>query len=469
MLLILAGISIATLTGENGLIPKASKAKEETKKAEYLEELQVIGLGLQPERNLKKWKLQEYMNRYEEEIRRDRIFEKAQEIKQLENTESITIQVTTEEGWIYWITEEGVELKGKQGEDIPPDLNTDLETGNVEFIYEPTKWTNTKVKVEIRTKIEGYQLQYSIDQGNTWENYKEVFEVENNNTAIYARLMNHLGEVGGIATGNIENIDRLKPKIFIPQVETTETTITLKGNTIDEPQTQIDGCSGVQKYYFSKDNGITWEPESGQKTGEYTFEGLRSKVDYELKMKVVDEAGNEMETETITKSVQSLDIYVSLTGNTLNFYDNEEDARKGEIFYGNIRGKVYTRGWNKPANTPWINNRSEIERINFETEVLPTNISCYFANLGNLIQIQNFQNLNTKNVTNMNGLFAECSSLKEIDLSTFDTSNVQSMDSMFYKCVNLTNLDVSKFNTSKVTNMNSMFANCERINNIRFI
>ena len=35
ILLILAGISIATLIGENGVLIKASKAGEETKKAEY--------------------------------------------------------------------------------------------------------------------------------------------------------------------------------------------------------------------------------------------------------------------------------------------------------------------------------------------------------------------------------------------------------------------------------------------------
>ena len=43
VLLILAGISIATLTGENGVLTKAGKAKEETKKAEYEEVLNIIG------------------------------------------------------------------------------------------------------------------------------------------------------------------------------------------------------------------------------------------------------------------------------------------------------------------------------------------------------------------------------------------------------------------------------------------
>ena len=35
VLLILAGITIATLTGENGILTRATKAQEETKKAQY--------------------------------------------------------------------------------------------------------------------------------------------------------------------------------------------------------------------------------------------------------------------------------------------------------------------------------------------------------------------------------------------------------------------------------------------------
>lgn len=42
VLIILTMISIATLTGENGIIKKGEKAKEEAKKAEYEEILKTI-------------------------------------------------------------------------------------------------------------------------------------------------------------------------------------------------------------------------------------------------------------------------------------------------------------------------------------------------------------------------------------------------------------------------------------------
>ena len=45
VLLILAGISIATLTGENGLITKTNTAKEKTKQAEAEERVKIEVLG----------------------------------------------------------------------------------------------------------------------------------------------------------------------------------------------------------------------------------------------------------------------------------------------------------------------------------------------------------------------------------------------------------------------------------------
>lgn len=62
VLLILAAITIPVIVGRNGIIDRANVAKEERKKAEYLEELRIIGLGLQPDRKLEGWNNQEYMD-----------------------------------------------------------------------------------------------------------------------------------------------------------------------------------------------------------------------------------------------------------------------------------------------------------------------------------------------------------------------------------------------------------------------
>lgn len=198
ILLILAGISIATLTGENGVLTKASTAKDETKKAQYKEILELIGIELRPKQILESLSTKVFMDLYEEkiqeEIDKENLFKGA--TKQRKDDE--TLWVTTEEGWIYKITEKEVILLGDRTQSpIPPDLTQ----GNINIVYTPTTWTNGNVKVEIQNQVEGCTLQYSKD-GNTWEDYNsETGIIMTQNGIIEARFKNNLEEVGGYATG----------------------------------------------------------------------------------------------------------------------------------------------------------------------------------------------------------------------------------------------------------------------------
>lgn len=72
--------------------------------------------------------------------------------------------------------------------------------------------------------------------------------------------------------------------------------VTLKGST-------TDSASGIDKYYFSKDDGKTWEPENGQTGTSYPLKGLTGGVTYIFKMKAVDEAGNERLSNSLTKTL----------------------------------------------------------------------------------------------------------------------------------------------------------------------
>ena len=77
-----------------------------------------------------------------------------------------------------------------------------------------------------------------------------------------------------------------------------------------------------------------------------------------------------------------------------------------------------------------------------------------------------FKGSNTSNVTNMKGMFYQCSGLTSLDVGSFDTSNVIYMWHMFYNCSGLKSLDVSRFDTSKVTDMNYMFGNCSGLTSL---
>lgn len=319
VLLILAAISIAALTGENGLLEKAGKAKEETKIAEYKESLELIGVGLQPEKVLEQLSSKEYMDRYEEGIGDD---EKFQYAKEIERKDDETIKVITKEGYVYVVKVEKVEYIGKQGENPPPDL----QESDVTFHYEPTDWTNGSVEISIETEITGYTLQYSIDE-KKWTDYTTAITMKDNG-AIHARLINNLDEAGGYATGNVENIDRLEPNSFTPTATSTTNSITLTGSTTDKAKTATDGCSGIAKYYFSKDNGSTWEPSAGQTGTSYTFTGLTQNKSYSLKMKAVDKAGNETITSTLSKSTTGVP---GLTESNTTFTYNPSTPTNGNV------------------------------------------------------------------------------------------------------------------------------------------
>ena len=94
-----------------------------------------------------------------------------------------------------------------------------------------------------------------------------------------------------------------------------------------------------------------------------------------------------------------------------------------------------------------------------------TNMNYMFAGCSSLTNLD-VSGFNTSNVTTMWGMFMSCSSLTSLDLSSFNTSNVNDMSSMFDSCSSLTNLDVSGFNTSNVTTMWGMFSSCSSLTSL---
>ena len=71
-----------------------------------------------------------------------------------------------------------------------------------------------------------------------------------------------------------------------------------------------------------------------------------------------------------------------------------------------------------------------------------------------------FQKFYGNNINNMNGMFWECDSLKELNLNNFNTNNVTDMSSMFSGCSSLKELTINNFNTNNVIDMKSMFLRC---------
>ena len=93
-------------------------------------------------------------------------------------------------------------------------------------------------------------------------------------------------------------------------------------------------------------------------------------------------------------------------------------------------------------------------------------LSCFFKHFKNLEEID-LSKFDTTNVTDMESMFEDCESLKEINFhDTFNTKNVTNMKYMFRNCKNLQKIDLSKFDTTNVTDMVYMFENCKKLQKI---
>ena len=124
---------------------------------------------------------------------------------------------------------------------------------------------------------------------------------------------------------------------------------------------------------------------------------------------------------------------------------------------------------NDGENAPgWYDklNVNTIEKVIFDASFAnarPTSCYKWFDGCKNLTTIDGIEYLNTENVTNMSGMFRDCSALTTLNVSNFDTKNVTSMSEMFYGCYALTTLDVSHFDTKNVTDMSGMFSYCRAL------
>lgn len=323
VLLILAGITIGAITGDDGIINKAKDSKKESEIAQWEERIDTAIINA--ENKHRNPTLEDVIDElYEEDI----IDDKEKDV----DRETGAITTNEPEYVIEGKLDDYLDNKGTEESEPEPEPEPtppDLINSNTTFAYNPSTLTNGDVKVTITTTVgNGFTLQYSKN-GTTWDNYTEAITMTENG-AIYARLVNNENEAGGYTTGNVANIDKLDPNSFTARVtNVTENSITISGNTTDKAATTSYACSGIRGYQFSKDNGASW---STLQTGTiYTFTGLTAGTTYKLKIKAIDNAGNETTTDTLTQDTEdsgivAADIPSSDYGAIVKGYDCTNNA-----------------------------------------------------------------------------------------------------------------------------------------------
>ncbi|WP_051349357.1 BspA family leucine-rich repeat surface protein [Chryseobacterium gregarium] len=91
-----------------------------------------------------------------------------------------------------------------------------------------------------------------------------------------------------------------------------------------------------------------------------------------------------------------------------------------------------------------------------------TNLSSFFSGCTNLSIVNNINNWNVSNVTNMSSLFLNAKAFNK-PIGNWNTSNVTNMSEMFYYA-DVFNQDIANWNVSNVTNMSFMFNRAKAFN-----
>jgi len=204
--------------------------------------------------------------------------------------------------------------------------------------------------------------------------------------------------------------------------------------------------------------------------------------------------GTKYKNDVKIKVASPLDIIIEDIKGKLNnkikiinlIYDTESD----KSFHGSIADSEVLDGFNIFGKKFVENNKDNIELIidgkkyqlmerydlkngiiNVQMIILNklTNLECMFKNCKSLINIDDLQNLDTKEITDFSSMFDLCLSLTNIDaLKNWDVSNGINFSCMFAQCSSLPNLNALKnWDVSNGKIFSCMFTHCSSLSNLR--
>ena len=299
VLLILAGISIATLTGENGLLSKATTAKEETKKAEIREEIELAIAAIRAEELSKGNK-----------VTLETLAGSEEEPGQLENSkdlEGITAKLNGEKiitgeykGYAYTIDEK---LKVRIGDSV---------TGiNIKYELSTTdEYTNQDITLKVTAESTNGGNVNITALNELTKNSEGSYTISRNGTYTFTATDGAESKTSSIIISKIDKLEPKKCEIDTNSSKAKATSIKIVTNAEDADETREYARSGIAKYKYYIDN----EEKGESTTNTYEIEGLSRNTQYSVSVKAYDKAGNESQYATWIASTGSGD-YPTLTLN----------------------------------------------------------------------------------------------------------------------------------------------------------
>ena len=361
VLLILAGITLNMVIGENGIFAKATNAKNKTEVAQYEEELRMSILEMQTDSATNG--LEFNIDTIRKNIK--------QKIKELQNTDDIEITSAEEsetiegiyKGYEFTIDEKYVAHIGEKSTGIR--ILTNIE---------PTGWTKGPVKVNITVKSNnglakirpeneeeidvGGKTEYVITKENITQNTKFKYEVTDNQGTTTNKTI------------EIKNIDTNAPtKCEIEKTENTEEGLKITVNA-EDAESEIEKI----EYYVSK------KDENKYQKYETNPIKLESGT-YNIYAIAYDKAGN-----TKQSSTQNIKIYKTYTGITAQMVANEPSKYYGlkVTDYTSQNGQndwkiFYSDGEHIFLITGDYINTAEKDRISTETGMTKSGYNAYWS------------------------------------------------------------------------------------------
>ena len=360
VLLILAGVTLNMVIGENGIFGKANNAKNKTEIAQYEEELRMCVLEIQTDEATKP-------TSFGMETIRENLVQK---VKELENTEEI--EITTPEGDA---TIEGI-YKGYEftiDEKYVAHIG-DKATGiQILTSLNPTGWTQGPVTATITIKSNNGISKVEPDEGS--KNGNEYIITKENITENTSFEYTVTDEQGNTQTKTIKitTIDKNAPADFTITAENAAEGLKITG-------TATDAESGIDKYeYYAKkttDSNYTKydsNPIAGLSIGTYSVYAI-----------AYDKAGNQKQSNTV-ENVKILKTYSNVTaqmvanepakyyGLKVTDYTSQNGQNDWRIFYSDGTHIFLITG-------DYINT-AETNRINSATGMTTTGYRAYWSSV----------------------------------------------------------------------------------------
>ena len=287
-------------------------------------------------------------------------------------------------------------------------------------------------------------------------------------------------------TSTSSNLDASGPTAF--KVLSNRNNIKISGGTFGpaNPDANINGTGLLVEAFagIMKISGGTFKGNPGaikNITGKSIIDPQASFVDingsvftenYNSSYLLADGSGNPFGESSVGGFGQYLEL--SNEGKTLTFKYGLLPEPFGEKI-------IDLKNLQQSSGKDWSKVETVVFDQSYTDNVLPTSCAFWFSNFENLKEIQNLDKLNTSQVTNMYGMFMNCSSLETIDISTFSTTSLKEdqgetggIKYMFYKCKKLKSITLYNPETpsvhftpnSNITSLSGIFSDCNALETI---